>query len=328
MRSSIRSMITVTAALLASAVPGAVANVAQAAPPEPPAESRATPTANAHGMVEMISEALSAVTVNPDQEASIEKLGERLDPLQDQLDKAESNLLLAIAEQVKTGTIDRAALEPEIASYAAARETLARPLHAALEDLHEMLDKQQRTDFADALECSVYDVTRTILSRDTLVAFEEKLDLDPVQTQDVKDAFQDVVTMLQIERRDVHEAIEAFRTNYFTLEAFFPLEQVRAKAERRADRMIDVTEAILNLLDRDQVDKLAAAITESAEAKAGTPTANEAQKEDAIEAHAWVAGRVRGFRPVARPVFVGGAARGYRMRVMPFPVAGIYGWGM
>jgi hypothetical protein len=327
-------MVTLAAVALASAVPGAVANVAQAAPPAPatpaapPAENLATPTSIAHGMVEMISEALSGVTVNADQAAAIEKLGDRLDPLQEELDKAESNLLIAIAEQVKSGRIDRVALEPEIESYATARETLARPLHAALEDLHEMLDKQQRTDFSDALECSVYDVTRTILSRDKLEAFEEKLDLDPVQTQEIKDAFQDVVTMLQIERRDVHEAIEAFRTDYFTLEAFFPLEQVRAKAERRADRMIDVTETILGVLDHDQIDKLATAIAEAADAKAGTVTANDEQKDESMEARAWVAGRVRGFRPVRRPVFVGPAARHYRWRVQPFPVAAIYGWGM
>jgi hypothetical protein len=320
-------MVTLAAALLAGAVPGTAANVARAAPP---VANPAAPTSIAHGFVQMISEALSGVTVNADQEAAIEKLGEELEPLQTELDKAESDLLVAIAEQVKTGRIDRTVLEPEIESYAVARETLARPLHAALEDLHEMLDKQQRTDFADALECSVYEVTRTILSRDKLEAFEEKLDLDPVQTQDVKDAFQDVVTMLQIERRELHEAIEAFRTDYFTLEAFFPLAQVRAKAERRADRMIDVTEAILGVLDHDQVDKLATAIAEAAEEKAGTPAANEEQKEEEMEAHAWVAGRVRGGfrRPIARPVFIGGAARRYRMRVTPFPVAAIYGWGM
>jgi hypothetical protein len=318
-------MVMLAAVALASAVPGAAANAAQAAPP---AESPAAPTSIAHGFVQMISEALSGVTVNADQEAAIEKLGERLEPLQDEVDKAEGDLLMAIAEQVKTGRIDRAVLEPEIESYAVARETLARPLHAALEDLHEMLDKQQRTDFADALECSVYEVTRTLLSRDKLDAFEQKLDLDPIQTQEVKDAFQDVVTTLQIERRDVHEAIEAFRTDYFSLEPFFPLEQVRMKAVRRADRMIDVTETILGVLDHDQVDKFATAIAEAAEAKAGTPTANEEEKEDAIEAHAWVAGRVRGFRRVARPVFIGGAGRHYRWRVMPYPVAAIYGWGM
>jgi hypothetical protein len=302
MKSTFRFMVRIAAVALASAVPGAAASAAEVAVP---VENRAPAPAEAHGFVQLISEALAGVTVNADQEAEIEKLGAHLEPLQIELDKAEGNLLASLAEQVKSETIDRAALQPEIASYVAARETLAKPLHEALEDLHEMLDRQQRADFADALECSVYEVTRALLSHDKLVAFEEKLDLDAAQTQDVKDAF-------------------------FSVEPFFPLAQVGAKAARRANRIIDVTEAILDVLDRDQVDKLAAAIAEAAQAKleppSGTPEAGK--PSEPVEVHAWIAGRVRGFGRFGRPMFIGSAARHYAWRVTPFPVVAAYGWGL
>jgi hypothetical protein len=307
---------------------------ASAAEPNEPAPMKAPATApTPHGFVQMIGEALAEVTVMEDQEADIEELGARLDPLEAEVDKAEANLLYRLGDQVKAGTINRAALAPEIAAYVTARDDLAVPLRDALEELHEMLDKQQRADFVDALECSVHEVTREILSRDKLDAFVDKLKLDPVQTGEVRDAFQDILPMLQSERRNMHDALESFRGDFFSLDPYFPLEQVHAKSERRANRMIDVTETMLGVLDHDQADKLAQAIHDAAEAKLQGPstsaTAEPPKTEEKvdIEVRRWAAGRVRGWGPVRRP-WVGRAAGFYGARVAPFPVVAVYGWGL
>jgi hypothetical protein len=311
-------MITFAAVALGGALSGTPAGAAEdPVPIESPREARAIP----HGFVQMIGEALSAVTVNPDQEAVIEDLGARLAPLQVAVDEAQANVFATLAEQVKGGSIDRAALEPATERCVTARETLTKSFRAAFEELHEMLDKEQRSNFADALECSMSEVARAILSPDKLDAFEDELDLDPSQAQQVRDAIEDIMPTLQVVRRNVHDAVEAFRGDEFSLEPFFPIEQTRADVERTVKQIIDVTETILSVLDRDQVDKLATVIADTARVKMPV-TPEEAPTR------AWSAGRVRGFGPTRGPVVIGGAARFYGARVALYPVAGVYGLGL
>jgi hypothetical protein len=296
-----------------------------------PAPTEPTP----HGFAQEIGEALSEVTLNPDQEADVEALGAMVEPREIEVDRAEAALLQALSNQVKAQAINKSALEPEIAAYVAARAQIAEPIRHALEGLHELLDADQRADFADALECGVHDVTREYLSGEKLEAFATKLGLDEQQRQEVRDDFQDLMPMLQHERRTVHAAIEAFRGDSFSLERYFPLEQVAAKARARAERIVDVTDSIMSVLKPDQIAKLAMAIGDAARAKEeknpGSAPGEEKKGQENVGTakQPWRAGFVRGgwYGRWARPFPVGGARFFYGHRVGAFPVAAGWGWG-
>jgi Spy/CpxP family protein refolding chaperone len=326
-------MITLAAVGLVGVAPGTAAAAQEHAAVAEPAADAPTP----HGFAQMVGEALAEVTLNADQEADVEALGNTVEPLQREVDKAEAGILSALAEQVKEGKIDRAALEPEISRYITARVQIAGPIRNSLEALHEILDENQRADFTDALECTVHDVTRNYLSAERLDAFAKKLGLDEQQMKDVKEEFAELVPMIRSERNDVHAAIEAFRGDTFALDRYFPRGEVAARAAKRAVRIVDATEALVRILNPEQVMKLAKAIDEAArvqEERATAPSKEmKGEEEVGTAQQPWRAGFVRGGwyggrwarpLPVYRPW---GAGVWYGRRVAAYPVVAGWGWG-
>lgn len=324
MRMSVRSMVAFTLLGLAAVAAGGIADAGQPAPhaDEPvPAPAR-TP----HGFVQLIGEALSEVSVRPDQEAALEALGRQVEPLQSKVDDAENTLLLALADQVLVGHVDRDALEPQVAQYASARQEVSGELRSVFEQLHDLLDHGQREDFADALESRVHDVRRAILAGEQLDEIGQQLNLTEAQKQAIRDGLQQLAPALERERERIHGVIEAFRGETFSIEEQLPQSQVSERARARADRIIDLTAGLVSILDPAQREKLAARIHEAAAARGDEPT-ETAEDVGSAEDHLWVAGGVRRgrFGGVRAGVAVGGAPRYYYGRAVAYPYA--VGWG-
>lgn len=288
-----------------------------------------------HGFTQMIGDALSEMNLNAVQEAAVEALSVKVEPLQIQVDQAEAKLLLALAGQVKANSIDVRALDPVVAAYVTAREALAPALRGAVDELHAMLDADQRADFADALESVVHEVTLVALSDEKFNAFAAKLGLSDAQKEKIRAQIQALVPAIQTERRSLHEAIEAFRNESYSTEKFMPLSDVSQNARARAERIIHITGAIMAALDAPQRDKLAAAIeaaaqvrTEGTEEPASTPAPNADGAEDLGTANQsiWVAAGRRGFGRRGF-VAVGRAPGYYYRRAVAYPVATGWGWG-
>jgi Spy/CpxP family protein refolding chaperone len=115
------------------------------------AATKAPFTVPAHGFVKASLDALGDVPLRPDQRAPIEQLAKDAEARHASGRDAKNALVLAIADQVQAGTLDRAALQPKIDAVQAAMKA-AKPLDAqALEKLHGILDADQRKAFVDAL---------------------------------------------------------------------------------------------------------------------------------------------------------------------------------
>jgi len=338
MKSVVRSIVTLAALGLAGTVPCGVAGAAQAPPTAEKAP--AAPARTAHGIVQMIGESLGEVTLTADQETIVEALGARVEPLQAVVDEAENALLLALADQIHAGHIDRAALEPQIAAYVSAREALAPELRDALDKLHDALDHEQRADLADALECRVHDVRRAIVSGEKTDELAMKLGLDDKQKASVNEILQNLQPGLETEREALHHAIEAFRDETFGLEKILPAADVPERARHRAEGIIDATVSISDILTPAQREQLAERLRQAAMARsdaaedqppAAMPGLSPKSADLVGEAAdaLWAAGFRRGPLGGVRGgvVVTGGAGRYYRGRVGAYPYAAGWGYG-
>lgn len=120
--------------------------------PQSQAASKAPIAQNSHGAIKLMGEALGQVALRPEQRAEIEKLAADAEARHAPLSTGRKELMLAFADQVEKGAVDRAALQPKLDQIAADFEKSRNDDRAALVKLHDLLDKQQRNDFVDALE--------------------------------------------------------------------------------------------------------------------------------------------------------------------------------
>jgi Spy/CpxP family protein refolding chaperone len=114
--------------------------------------SKAPIGASTHGVVKMIGEALGEVPLRPDQRVELEKLAQEAEQRHVAAQAGHKELMLAVADQVEKGAIDRAALQPKIDRVVTDAEKARPEDQAALARVHALLDPSQRNAFVDALE--------------------------------------------------------------------------------------------------------------------------------------------------------------------------------
>src|SRR5262249_1012851 len=116
------------------------------------AATKAPVATTSHGVVRMVGEALGEVPLRADQRATIEKLAQEAEDRHTPMVSGRRQLMLAFADQIETGTIDKAALEAQIDRVMADLEKTRAQDRAAIVKLHDVLDADQRNAFVDALE--------------------------------------------------------------------------------------------------------------------------------------------------------------------------------
>jgi Spy/CpxP family protein refolding chaperone len=104
------------------------------------------------GHARAVADALSQVPLRDDQRAEIEKMAADSELRHQTVSAAHGQVATALAGQIESGTIDRAALQPTI-DAAVAAASASRPLdRAAMARLHALLTPEQRGQFVDAME--------------------------------------------------------------------------------------------------------------------------------------------------------------------------------
>ena len=69
---------------------------------------------NTHGFVKVVGDALGEVALRPEQRTEIEKLAQDAEARHAPMFEGRKELMLAFADQIERGTIDKAALQPKI----------------------------------------------------------------------------------------------------------------------------------------------------------------------------------------------------------------------
>lgn len=116
------------------------------------AVSKAPIAPQTHGVVKLFGDALGEVALRPDQRTELEKIAVAAEQRHVAMADGKKELMLAVADQVEKGSIDRAALQPKIDRIIADLEKGRPEDTASLARLHAILDAEQRNAFADALE--------------------------------------------------------------------------------------------------------------------------------------------------------------------------------
>ena len=102
--------------------------------------------------VRLAADALSTIPLRDDQRAQIEQLASNAEARHAKTGAVHAQNVQALAAQIETGTIDRAALQPKIDAAADAANASRPADQAALVKLHDLLTPDQRAQFADAME--------------------------------------------------------------------------------------------------------------------------------------------------------------------------------
>ena len=198
---------------------------------------------------------------------------------------ARKELMTAFADQVERGAIDRAALAPKIEAAKGEAQRLRPEDLAALDQVHAILDKEQRATFVSALEDEIKGAMRGGHGRKgrhgkggekgeaheggagfwRMKALADEMKLEGAQRDQIKEKLKALHEALGegdgagkhrgregfARMRQAKDALERFKNDDFKAQASFGALADRADGTK-ADRMIDVAEAILPVLTPEQ----------------------------------------------------------------------------
>jgi Spy/CpxP family protein refolding chaperone len=248
--------------LCASLALGAVAAGCGAAPDEPETSASAAtkgPLAvQPHGPARLITQALSEVPLSPEQRAQIERLAAEADARFTDTGAARKALSEAVAAQVESGKIDRAALKPKIDMLGDALLRQQPADRAALERLHAILDPAQREALVAAIENSFHDRKHDRPGRHRMEEWAKDLKLTAEQRDQIRSAMKAKLGERDGKskwREGAHRAkrvLEAFTEDRFVLDEIAPASDLRARSTEMADRIIGLVEAALPVLTPEQ----------------------------------------------------------------------------
>jgi Spy/CpxP family protein refolding chaperone len=229
---------------------------------------------SAHGQVKLIGEALGDVPLTPEQRGDIEKLAVDADVRHESARAAKTELLLAIAEQVQAGTIDRAALQPKIDALVAAAGSAQPADRVAFERLHAILAPDQRTAFVDALEAHIGEHIGDLRDRHPMRAWAADLKLTDAQQSQIKTLLKQSFEA----GREGHDGppwsgegrhrgaklLKAFKQDRFVIDEVAPPVDVGRKAGTTSDRFLGIASQVLPILTPEQRSVAAQKIRERA----------------------------------------------------------------
>lgn len=270
--------------LAASIVPLAACSGATSTS-DPPATASNTTTGplsvSVHGPAKRVADALAQVPLRADQRTAIEQLAKDTETRMEPARKARGDLMLAIADQVQKGAIDRTALQPKIDAVAAAHQTAQPGNRAAFEKLHDLLTPEQRLAFVNAMQAEHHEhqgqgqgqgqgmmrgrmqkwAADLGLSQDQQDQIKTKMQArwqahfaGTVTGADPTNAAQDGHMMA--EGHKMHEQykamLEAFKTDNFKMDQVAPAQDHREMANGFAGHMLGMLETALPVLTPEQ----------------------------------------------------------------------------
>jgi len=221
------------------------------------AATRAPVAQNAHGPVRLVGAALGDVPLLAPQRAEVEKLAADAEARQGDVRVARRDLTLALASQVETGVVDRAALAPKIEALATAVQKAQPADRQAFERLHAILGPDQRTAFVNALDARVHDRVRDVEDRHPLRQWAEDLKLTADQRAQLKAVLKPRIEAMRHgpgdgrpergQRRGA-KLMAAFKQDRFVMDEVAPPRDAGTGVRTKSDRVLGLLEQALPIL--------------------------------------------------------------------------------
>jgi Spy/CpxP family protein refolding chaperone len=288
-----------------------------------------------NGVLELVSGALAKTCLTDDQRAAVEQLGKNVAAKEHEVRDARHALMFALAEQLRAGKVDPGALKDKGEALVKAREDASPELRKDIEQLHAILDKDQRATFVDAIETRMKELADA--SGSWLDTLAKELDLSSDQKTAIRNVLDESKSALQDERKTAVAEFDAFKGDDFSIEKISSVSKVGDRVRARLGRMVHSATEIAAILTPEQRAKLADKIEARAGGKGSTAEQNpapsassepeqvgETQDRIIVGGGAYRAGAVSGWGGgyASRSVAVGGGyAAGY-------PLVGGFGPGI
>ncbi|HTQ41629.1 MAG TPA: Spy/CpxP family protein refolding chaperone [Polyangiaceae bacterium] len=225
--------------------------------PNPATPELPNPSASGdpYGPQKLVADALSKVCLNDKQRVAVEQLGKEVRPKEDVVGEARHAFIEALAEQLRSDHVDAGALEPEIDALVKAREEASPVMRKALEDLHGILQPEQRAEFVDAIE----EDTKALrdASKSWFDSFASDLGLTDGQKERIKDDLTQAKADAETDRDRVKAEFEAFKGDTFSIANFSPESEVGPRTRVHAGKMVALAKEIADALTPAQRTKLA-----------------------------------------------------------------------
>lgn len=252
MKRHVRSIAVLGSLALCTAVVGGTAAAAEA--PEAIHEAPATEahSSDPHGAVQLIGEALSDVCLEPQQREQLANLGTQVESGLAGMEAARNGMMLALADQMEAGKIDRCALQPQIDALVSAREAASPTFRHGLGQLHQILTPEQRTEFVDALTARIKTREDMSIRGQWLDEFAKDVGLSDEQKTEIRALMEKGAPGVKADIEKGKAVLEAFRGDSFDLEKLLPSSEIPTKAAARAEKMVDMAEAIASILTPEQ----------------------------------------------------------------------------
>jgi Spy/CpxP family protein refolding chaperone len=228
------------------------------------AMTRAPVATNAHGPLKFIGEALGEVPLSPAQRTEIEKMAADADTRHADARAARRDLMLALADQVQAGQVDRNALTPKVDGLAAALGRAQPADRASFEQLHALLNADQRTAFVNALEARIGERRSDFREKHPLKQWADDLKLSDAQKQQIRTALRDHFRasghahggdhVREWEGHGQHAAkvLAAFKSDRFVMDEVAPAKDLGKAAGKMSERFLGMAETVVPLLTPEQ----------------------------------------------------------------------------
>jgi Spy/CpxP family protein refolding chaperone len=227
------------------------ARAAQPGPSGPVQAAQLEPAGDPNSFAQLVGEALGQLNLTESQKSAIGQAFHDVASQQASVSHAKRALMLAIADQIRSGHVDKNALKSEVDSYANAVGNATPAMLHALDKLHSILEPSQREQFASSIRQlanqhrSEYAAGRWIDDSYSPTSADEKQELDRL--------------------------LDAFSGQQFSAEQVTSNRDIVSDARQDANRMIDMASKVNGVLTPEQRNREADVLRKAAPAQSAHP---------------------------------------------------------
>ncbi len=228
-------------------------------------QPRGAAQSEAHGFVQIIDEALAQSNLTEEQANKLNQVGQQVDAQMAQAHQARRDLMLALAQQLDAGQIDRQALEPQVQALVNAKNQASPAAKEALQTIYDTLNPEQRKAFADALERSIQQRMQMHHGEGGwLEQWTREINLNEQQKEQLRGIFNQLRPVAEKHHQKMNEVLAGFRGQSFNIEQVMPSAEVQQDAQEGVERMISVAQQVAQVLTPEQRTLAARKIVQNA----------------------------------------------------------------
>lgn len=209
-----------------------------------------------------VDKIVRGVTLQPHQQTAVARIKQDEEAAVTPLRDAAQSFDDTLADQVRKGTVDPndKDLKSKIDSLADATEKWRDTETSAFDKLHGILDNRQRAEIAPRVATHAKDLAEP---KPDLPRLAKTLNLTATQRREVDKVIRDEsknmppATGSAQAKVPTKEVTDSFKKDDFKMETYMPPSDARAKTADIADKQVDMTKKIVDVLTPEQRDKLA-----------------------------------------------------------------------